>query len=93
MSQLFSLIADSIVLNREVKFQKVMKKGNVCQIMVDDLGYTYSNAQVRENGNVRWRCSKKSSKEKCRAYVTTEGSWIVNEIHPHNHPPVEAKLA
>jgi len=63
------------------------------QILVDEFGYTFSNAQPLLYGNVRWRCSKKSSKEKCRAYITTEGSWIVNEIHPHNHPPVEAKLA
>ena len=87
MSQLFSLIADSIVLNREVKFQKVMKKGNVCQIMVDDLGYTYSNAQVRENGNVRWRCSKKSSKEKCKAFAVTSDQFLIQEGYQHSHPP------
>jgi hypothetical protein len=86
---LFPLIADSIVSNqsqREVQFEYVVRTGKECQIMIDNLGYTFCNALPTKFGNVRWRCSKKQSK-KCRAYALTNNHLLIKEGHEHNHPP------
>mgnify|MGYP002045749425 FL=1 len=85
---LFPLIADSIVSNRqrEVHFEYVVRTGKECQIMVDNLGYTFCNALPTKFGNVRWRCSKKQSK-KCKVFALTNNQRIIKEVHEHNHPP------
>ena len=87
--QIFSLISDSIVSEcpREVQFKTFSKNGRSVQLLVDELGYTFSNAHVLKDDTVRWRCSRKSSKEKCRAFVISNDQWIIRDGHPHNHPP------
>ena len=72
-------------MNREVKFQCIMRGGKEFQIMIDDLGYTYCNALSLKNGNVRWRCSKKCNKERCKASVVTKGHFLIRENIKHNH--------
>ena len=87
--QIFSLISDSIVSEcpREVQFKTFSKNSRNVQLLVDELGYTFSNAHVLKDNNVRWRCSRKSSKEKCRAYAITNNQWLIRDGHAHNHPP------
>ena len=48
-------------------------------------GNKYSFASVLKDGRKTWRCNKRKSKCKCRAYVQTLGDLIVRQIYEHSH--------
>jgi len=72
---------------KRANFEHVKRGEKYVKMMVDDFGYTFSNALTLNNGDVRWRCSKKSSKEKCRVSAITSYDWIVRQNYQHTHPP------
>lgn len=80
-------IADSTNCRKRANFEHVKRGEKYVKMMVDDFGYTFSNALTLNNGDVRWRCSKKSSKEKCRVSAITSYDWIVRQNYQHTHPP------
>ena len=66
----------------------VRHTGRLVEVLRDDRGFTYSYSKTAYNGGThRWRCSKKSSKAKCRAYVMVQEDRIVREPYEHNHLP------
>ena len=71
------------------QFKLVNQRGIARKILVDDLGYTYSNSNSRSKGEPvnTWRCSKKN--KKCKASITTDNDWVISKKHLHNHAPPE----
>ena len=51
----------------------------------DQNGNKYSFASVLKDGRKTWRCNKRKSKCKCRAYVQTQGDLIIRQIYEHSH--------
>ena len=60
--------------------------GRTVQILHDDEGFTYSSPLMAGNGSLRWRCSKKSSKN-CNAFVIMKENTVIRFQNSHNHWP------